>query len=636
MGLRKQSELTDARDQRARRTRRSTSSICPASSERFPAELSGGMRKRVGIARAIALRPKYILYDEPTTGLDPVTSAVIDQLMVRMREKLGVTGIVITHDMRSAYTVGTRIAMLYEGRVRVGRARSTRSSTRPIPSFVSSSRAPDCRGRDACTATRASRLTSAMTVPARERDVGRRRRVSPRRAATPLYLLIRDSYTNWGFPKGHLEAGERAEERRCARCARKPGSTTRARGAIDTIDWYFRFRGQLIHKVCHFFLMETARIVDVAAARRGHHGVPVDRRTSDARSLVSYANARDVLRRAHEMVARDRRRVDVDASAPRVTRLARRTGAARARRRPPIVVYANASAPARSCDPPFRDGARASSSRARRGFRGRVPDAPRRRRDRRRRRRAAKRRGASRRCAREYPSVPSSGSRALRAAEAPALAQCASYEFADVLVDGVDDGVRARHRAAALRFSTRFARALDDPPRALELDTPLQQAAWRFIVSHGRRPVRTQALADALGVTREHLSRSFAAAGAPNLKRIIDLVRLIAAAELAKNPGYDLRDVATILDFASVVASVEHGAARGRHEADVAGAAARVDLVERFTKGTGGAEGSGSGERRVPVTCDAFQVVELPLEIHEVSAEQLGATWRAIARRDRR
>jgi phospholipid/cholesterol/gamma-HCH transport system ATP-binding protein len=76
------------------------------------------MRKRVGIARAIALRPKYILYDEPTTGLDPVTSAVIDQLMVRMREKLHVTGIVITHDMRSAFTVGTRIAMLYQGRVR--------------------------------------------------------------------------------------------------------------------------------------------------------------------------------------------------------------------------------------------------------------------------------------------------------------------------------------------------------------------------------------------------------------------------------------------------------------------------------------------------------------------------------------
>lgn len=85
---------------------------------RYPAELSGGMRKRVGIARAIALRPRYILYDEPTTGLDPVTAAVIDQLVVRAKQKLGVTGVVVTHDMRSAYTVGDRIAMLYRGTVR--------------------------------------------------------------------------------------------------------------------------------------------------------------------------------------------------------------------------------------------------------------------------------------------------------------------------------------------------------------------------------------------------------------------------------------------------------------------------------------------------------------------------------------
>ena len=84
----------------------------------MPADLSGGMRKRVGLARAIALRPKYLLYDEPTTGLDPVTSAVIDELMVRTRGALGVTSIVITHDMRSAYRVGDRIAMLYEGRIR--------------------------------------------------------------------------------------------------------------------------------------------------------------------------------------------------------------------------------------------------------------------------------------------------------------------------------------------------------------------------------------------------------------------------------------------------------------------------------------------------------------------------------------
>jgi phospholipid/cholesterol/gamma-HCH transport system ATP-binding protein len=91
------------------------------------------MRKRVGIARAIALRPKYLLYDEPTTGLDPVTSAVIDELMIRMRDRLGVTSIVITHDMRSAYRVGTRIAMLYDGRVRtVGTVDEIQQTTDPV------------------------------------------------------------------------------------------------------------------------------------------------------------------------------------------------------------------------------------------------------------------------------------------------------------------------------------------------------------------------------------------------------------------------------------------------------------------------------------------------------------------------
>ena len=101
--------------------------------DRMPAELSGGMRKRVGIARAIALRPRYILYDEPTTGLDPVTSAVIDRLMVRTREHLRVTGVMVTHDMRSAYTVGDRIAMLYEGRVRqVGTPEEIQQTEDPV------------------------------------------------------------------------------------------------------------------------------------------------------------------------------------------------------------------------------------------------------------------------------------------------------------------------------------------------------------------------------------------------------------------------------------------------------------------------------------------------------------------------
>jgi phospholipid/cholesterol/gamma-HCH transport system ATP-binding protein len=100
--------------------------------DKYPAELSGGMRKRVGIARAIALKPRYILYDEPTTGLDPVTSAVMDQLMIRTRD-LGVTGLVVTHDMRSAFTAGDRIAMLYEGGIRqVGSVEEIQATDDPV------------------------------------------------------------------------------------------------------------------------------------------------------------------------------------------------------------------------------------------------------------------------------------------------------------------------------------------------------------------------------------------------------------------------------------------------------------------------------------------------------------------------
>jgi phospholipid/cholesterol/gamma-HCH transport system ATP-binding protein len=132
MGLRKRGELTATEIQD--RVHEALDLVeLPNVAERFPAELSGGMRKRVGIARAVALRPKYLLYDEPTTGLDPVTSATIDELMVRMRDVLGVTSVVITHDMRSAYTVATRIAMLYEGRVQqVGTVEEIRSTKDPI------------------------------------------------------------------------------------------------------------------------------------------------------------------------------------------------------------------------------------------------------------------------------------------------------------------------------------------------------------------------------------------------------------------------------------------------------------------------------------------------------------------------
>ena len=132
MGLRKQGEL-QPHEIEARVNESLQLVDLPDVANRFPAELSGGMRKRVGIARAIALRPKYILYDEPTTGLDPVTAATIDELMIRMRDTLGVTGVVITHDMRSAYNVGTRIAMLYEGQVRqVGTVDEIRHTKDPV------------------------------------------------------------------------------------------------------------------------------------------------------------------------------------------------------------------------------------------------------------------------------------------------------------------------------------------------------------------------------------------------------------------------------------------------------------------------------------------------------------------------
>lgn len=82
-----------------------------------PSSLSGGMKKRAALARALALNPKIMLYDEPTTGLDPITADLINRLIRRLQERLGITSIAVTHDMRSAYHIGDRIAMLHEGRI---------------------------------------------------------------------------------------------------------------------------------------------------------------------------------------------------------------------------------------------------------------------------------------------------------------------------------------------------------------------------------------------------------------------------------------------------------------------------------------------------------------------------------------
>lgn len=89
----------------------------PGIEHKMPAELSGGMRKRVGLARAIVYRPEIVLYDEPTTGLDPIASSVIDDLIRRVWRQLKVTSIAVTHDMKSARTISDRILMLHEGRI---------------------------------------------------------------------------------------------------------------------------------------------------------------------------------------------------------------------------------------------------------------------------------------------------------------------------------------------------------------------------------------------------------------------------------------------------------------------------------------------------------------------------------------
>ena len=89
----------------------------PDTVDKFPAQLSGGMRKRVGIARAIAGSPKYLLYDEPTSGLDPVNADIIDSLVQRLDDELGVTSVMVTHDVRGAFRVADRLALLSEGKI---------------------------------------------------------------------------------------------------------------------------------------------------------------------------------------------------------------------------------------------------------------------------------------------------------------------------------------------------------------------------------------------------------------------------------------------------------------------------------------------------------------------------------------
>ncbi len=184
----------------------------------------------------------------------------------------------------------------------------------------------------------------------------------------------------------------------------------------------------------------------------------------------------------------------------------------------------------------------------------------------------------------EFPSVPFFGVFPLRPGDAAAFTRCVSAGCVDAIVEGVDEPV-GRQLVAARCFSSRFRNALGEPPESLGLNTPVQKDAWRMIVSYAGTPVTTTMLASALGLSREHLSRKFAVGGAPNLKRTIDLVRLVAAAELAKNPGYDVRDVSRVLGFAS---SSHLAVAAGRISGTRPASLSRlrtVDLIERFAQG---------------------------------------------------
>jgi len=108
--------------------------------DQFPSSLSGGMRKRVGLARAIVLDPRFLLYDEPTTGLDPITTTSVDDMIIAAKEKLGVTSVVISHDVGSAFQIADQVAMIHEGViVEQGSPAELRKSNHPyVQTFISS------------------------------------------------------------------------------------------------------------------------------------------------------------------------------------------------------------------------------------------------------------------------------------------------------------------------------------------------------------------------------------------------------------------------------------------------------------------------------------------------------------------
>jgi len=149
-----------------------------------------------------------------------------------------------------------------------------------------------------------------------------------------------------------------------------------------------------------------------------------------------------------------------------------------------------------------------------------------------------------------YPGIPVVAYGILRSEDSELLVGWHRLPVAAVLVEGVDDSVAGdlvmRHSVSARRRA-----ALGDAPRLLRLTEPLQRATWDRLIRGGGRPPRTARLAREMGVSREHLSRQFGAGGAPNLKRVADLLSVLAALSLLANPGYRVRQVARLLRFST-------------------------------------------------------------------------------------
>ena len=157
---------------------------------------------------------------------------------------------------------------------------------------------------------------------------------------------------------------------------------------------------------------------------------------------------------------------------------------------------------------------------------------------------------AARTLARQYPAIPVFALSPFKPEDAGFVAEVLRAGVAGVLVEGVDNAVAGEWIAARTAQMGR-RRALADAPGLLRLTDRLQLAAWHEVLRRVATPLKTAHVAQALRVTREHLSREFAAGGAPNLKRVIDLARTACAADLLANPGYTVQGVARILGYAS-------------------------------------------------------------------------------------